>query len=469
MSRPRRAVVIGGGIAGLVAAFDLRRAGWAVTLHEASDRVGGKILSSPVGDRLVDAGPDTFLARAEAGRRLCGDLGLDAELTSPVSPVGAYIARGGSLHPLPAGSMLGVPTDLDALSDSALISPAGVDRARAALDGSAPVPVVGDTDRSVGSICREQLGDEITDYLIDPLLGGINASDIDRLGLRAGAPLLASALDRSPSLIEGLRVLRPAAGATLGTAGSAPVFYGLPGGIARITDRLLDSLVASDSTGSLGPPVDVVLGTGVRSLDEVGPVDAVVVATPAFVAAELVSGVSPAAGDGLAAIEYASVAQATVELPVSAVERELDASGILFPRVEGKMLTASTWFSTKWAHYRRPGTVLIRLTSGRFGDDRPAALDDDALTEALLADLSTVVEVRGRPTAARVVRWPRAFPQYGPGHRERVAAIRDALAVDAPSVRLVGAAYDGIGIPACIDLARRTAADLVTTHSAVPG
>jgi oxygen-dependent protoporphyrinogen oxidase len=122
MAEPgRRAVVIGGGIAGLCAAFDLHRAGWQVDVHEAGNRWGGKIHSSPVGDRLVDAGADTFLARAEPGLQLCRDLGLDGELTSPVTPVPAYIARGGSLYALPPGSMLGVPTDLDPLGRSRLV------------------------------------------------------------------------------------------------------------------------------------------------------------------------------------------------------------------------------------------------------------------------------------------------------------------------------------------------------------
>ncbi len=477
-----RAEVIGAGISGLVVAHDLRRAGWAVTIREADDRIGGKIRSSPVGDRLVDAGPDTFLARAPAGRALCEDLGLADELTSPVSPVGAYIARDGDLHPLPPASMLGVPTDLDALTGSSLISPDGIAAARAALDrltsdtqpdelrtgaagaGAAAIGSAG--DRSVGAVCRAQLGDEITDYLVDPLLGGINASDIDHLGLRAGAPLLASALDRSPSLIDGLRQLRPAAGPTLGTAEGSPVFYGLPGGIARIVERLVEVLTG-DGPGPVAtiessrpvaaplPGTEAVAGP---------PPDATVVATPAYAAAELVRAVSPDAASGLDGIPYASVAQATVELPVDAVAWELDASGILFPRVEGTLLTASTWFSTKWAHYRRPGTVLIRLTSGRFGDDRPAGLDDGELVEALLADLRTVMAVDGRPTATRVVRWSRALPQYGPGHRDRVEAITAALAADAPSIHLVGAAYEGIGIPACIDHARATARRIIDAH-----
>lgn len=447
----RRVVVVGGGIAGLSAAYDLVRAGWDVEVHEASERWGGKVWSSPVGDRIVDAGPDTFLARVEPGRKLCADLGLESELTSPVAPVPAYIARSGSLYELPPGSMLGVPTDFDALTRSGLISAAGIERGR--QDLSLP-PTTIDPDISVGALCRARLGDEITDRLIDPLLGGINASDIDRLSLTAGAPLLASALAQGPSLAAGLAELRPATGPTLGTQEAAqPVFYGLPGGIARIIDALVDEL---------RPRASLHLNS---AIDDLGPhlagADAVLVATPAFAAARLLEAHSPGAAAELATIEYASVAQATVELDRSAVEHELDASGILFPRVEGTTLTASTWFSTKWAHYQRPGRLLIRLTSGRFGDHRPDELDDAGLIATLLDDLRSVVAIGGEPLAARVHRWRHAFPQYTPGHHERVERITEALAADCRRIRVIGAAYRGIGLPACIADGRSAAAALI--------
>lgn len=454
MSTTRRAIVVGGGIAGLSAAFDLRRAGWAVEVREASNRWGGKILSSPVGDRLVDAGPDTFLARAAPGLQLCHDLGLADQLTSPVAEVPAYLVRDGSLHPLPPASVLGVPTDLAALERSGLISAAGVARAATDLEGD-PTPIDGDV--SVGWLCRQRLGDEVTDRLVDPLLGGINASDIDHLSLEAGAPLLAAAIQRSSSLIDGLRQLRSTSGPTLGSGEGDPVFYGLPGGIARIIDALVDALRRPGPQ----PTAELRSNQPVASLADLGPADAIVVAVPAFAAAALVADHSPPAATDLAAIDHASVAQVTVELPDTAVERELDASGILFPRVEGTLITACTWFSTKWAHYRRPGSVLIRLTSGRFGDDRPAGLDDEHLVATLLGELAAVVPITGSPLATRVHRWDRAFPQYAPGHNRRIGAIETALEHDAPHIRLVGAAYHGIGIPACIESGRSAARKLI--------
>ncbi len=468
MSRPS-VVIIGGGIAGLTAAYDLHQAGWAVTVHEADRQWGGKIRTSPVGDRPVDAGPDAFLARVDHGHELCRELGLDGELTSPVAPVPAYVHADDRLHELPAGTMLGVPTDLDQLRHSALISPAGIERAAADLE-LAPTPVR--PDPSVGAVCRERLGDELTDLLIDPLIGAINASDIDHLSLNAAAPQLAAALRTDSSLIRGMAAIRASTGAAIGSRDAdKPVFYGLPGGIARIIDRLVEELAGAELR----------LGSPVTDLDRFADADAIILAVPAFVASDLIGGGvgrtgRPADQTGprrravelLSSIEYAGVSQVVVELPISGLERVLDASGILFPRVSGKTMTACTWLSTKWAHYRRPASVLIRLSAGRFGDNRHAELSDAELVDVVLGELGSVIGFDQPPIATRVVRWPRAFPQYTPGHNDRLAALREHLAELDPRISVVGAPYDGIGIPAVIAAARHTAGLHLDRRSPAP-
>jgi oxygen-dependent protoporphyrinogen oxidase len=452
-----RVVVVGGGIAGLSAAFDLHRAGRAVTVLEAGDRWGGKIHTSPVGDRPVDAGPDAFLARVEHGRKLCEDLGLDGELTSPVSPVPAYVHRDSVLHELPEGTMLGVPTDLEVLRQSGLISSAGVDRA--ADDLTLP-PSTLDPDPSVGAVCRERLGDEVTDLLIDPLLGAINASDIDRLSLAAAAPQLAGAMAQHGSLINGMAAFREKNAALGSRDPNRPVFFGLPGGVARIVDRLVEELADADLR----------LNTPVTGLSEFADATNIVLAVPAFAAAHIVrAGVDQAdeshpgnrAATTLDTIHYADVSQVVVELPISGLPRVLDASGILFPRVGGTVLTACTWLSTKWDHYKRPESVLVRLSSGRFGDDRHAGLSDEALTVTLLTEMADAIGRFDPPIATRVVRWTKAFPQYTPTHRTRVDTIREAIVDYDPRVSVIGAPYDGIGVPACIDGGRSIARKLL--------
>lgn len=453
----KRALVVGGGIAGLSAAYEFQQAGWMVTVHEASSRWGGKIWTSDVGTRAVDAGPDAILARAPAGIELVNDLGLDHKIVHPVSAVPAYICFNGQLHELPSGTVFGVPVSLDVLDGSGLISEAG--QRRAAQDLELPVDpdlVNGDADPSVGQVCRERLGDELTDRLVAPLIGGINASDIDRLSLKAAAPQLAAALREHGSLIRGVAALRSRTGATLGTDRAAPVFFSLPGGVHTIVDALVDRL--GDPVESELSPVDLQLNSTVdcalERLHDVTHLDG-----RSFDAAVLA--VAPSTN----AMAYASVSQVTVEVPTRALTAELDTSGILFPAAGGTHLTACTWLSSKWAHYRRPDTVLLRLTSGRYGDDRANRLDDDVLVDTLLSELRTVVDINDNPTAVRIKRWEHALPQYEPGHKAKVAAMRADVADRNPRVALAGAAYDGIGIPACISSGRTQARRLIDTHN----
>jgi oxygen-dependent protoporphyrinogen oxidase len=434
--------IIGGGLAGLTTAYQLLDSGAEISIHEASPRWGGKMFSSPVGDRMVDAGPDNFLARVPEGTQLCRDLGLEDKLTVPVSPKPAYLYVDRTLQLLPAGTVLGVPTDLEALT--AVISPAGIERARQDLE--LPPTALTDTT-SVGEYCRARLGDEVTDTLIDPMVGGINASSIEQLSLADGAAQLYAAARRNPSLIAGLREARSAVGATLGSAGAdEPVFHGLKGGMATLISTLRNRVLAGGAT------------VHTNSLVERIPtdVDHVVVATEAHAAVPLIRPVSPTAADLLAGIEHASVAQVTIEVPVGRLD-ELDASGILVPRSHGFVMTACTWFSTKWAQYRSEDRYLIRITSGRFGDDRAISMSDQQLSDTLLGEFSEIYGDPGQPLSKRIVRWPLAFPQYQPGHSQRVDSIETALAADAPTVHLVGNSYRGIGIPSTIGLARRTA------------
>lgn len=454
-----RAVVVGGGIAGLSAAFEFQQAGWAVTVHETGDRWGGKILTSAVGSRLVDAGPDAVLARAAAGMDLVRQLGLEDQVVHPVSKVPAYICFDGRLHELPTGTVFGVPVSLDVLETTELISTAG--KARAADDLHLPVDSRfrdGDHDPSVGHVCRHRLGDELTERLIAPLIGGINASDIDRLSLRSAAPQLAEALKSHGSLIRGVAELRSRTGATLGTDRVAPVFFSLIGGVQTIVDALVDRLARPTNPAHRG--VDLQL----RS-----PIDVAQLLSTAGSASgttAIMLAIAPPPAVVTQPVAYAGVSQVTLEVPKTALDTELDTSGILFPATGRTHLTACTWLSSKWSHYRKRDTVLLRLTSGRYGDDRANNLDDAALVDTLLTELRTAVPIQADPVAVRVQRWPNALPQYEPGHGDRVAELRATLSERHPNVAVAGAAYDGIGIPACISSGRTQARRLVDTTAA---
>jgi oxygen-dependent protoporphyrinogen oxidase len=451
---PERVAVVGGGITGLAAAYYLRQAGVDVTVVEAGE-LGGKIQTRELAGVPVEAGPDTFLARVPWAVDLCRELGLGDQLVEPATGK-AFLWTGGRLRPLPERHVLGVPIALRPLLESGVLSRAGV--ARAALDLVLPRSRHGD-DPSVADVVRRRMGRQVVDRLVDPLVGGINAGRADALSLAATARPIADGASRSRSLILGLR------GAKAGPTG--PVFLGVKGGLHRLVVRL------AEEAG------DIRSGTAVRAITagaggytvrcDPGPdieAGAVVVTVPSYVAAGLVEPLSPAAAGHLAAIRHASVVTATLAYRPSALPRPLDGSGMLVPRVEGRLMTACTWSTTKWPALASSGMVMLRASSGRDGDDRAMELPDEEIVRRLHDELAKALDLTERPEASLVSRWPRGFPQYEVGHQARVDAIETALSADAPGVLVAGAAYRGLGIAACIEQARR-AAGLVTAGGLV--
>lgn len=427
-----RVAVVGGGITGLVAALGIARlaARPSVTLYEAADRLGGKIRTGELCGLPVEAGPDAILARVPWGTELIERLGLAPDAVHPATGR-AYVWARGCPRPLPEGLVLGVPAQLAGVARSGILSPAGL--ARAGLDLVLPRRAGRrGTDPSVAELIGGRFGHEVLDRLVDPLISGINAGRADRLSLRSVAPDVAAVADWSRSLLLGLR-RRPPADA------GRPVFVSLRGGLGVLVERLAAQLRADGVAVRTGAP-----------LDALPDADAVVVAVPAPTAARLVEPVCPAAAAELAAIAHASVALATFAYPRARVSHPLDAAGLLVPRSTGWLMTAATFVTSKWPHLAPPGRVVIRASSGRFGDDRPMALDDDALAAALHRELATALGITGEPEAVRIDRWPEAFPQYEPGHADRVARIEAALAETAPHVVVAGAALRGVGIASCI-------------------
>jgi len=457
-----RVAVVGGGIAGLAAAYELttNHPGAEITLLEAGARLGGKIETQPFAGLPVELGPDTFLARVPWAVDLCKELGLFDELVSPAETT-AYLWVRGALRRLPEAHVLGVPTDFDQLAASGLVSEEAVAIARRDLDHPEDAPGdLPDGDVSVGELIRSHLGDEVLERIVDPLIGGINAGDSDRLSVAAAAPQIADAARRNASLVRGLLAMKAAAPPDPGT----PMFYSLPGGLQRLVDAVVARL---DADVRLGTPVTAMArgagGSGYVLTTPDGPVeaDAVVLATPAFASAPLLADVAPEAAVTLGAIDYPSVALVTFAVSAEAVGRPLDASGYLVPRTEGCLITACTWASAKWAHLAAPGQVLLRASAGRYGDERIADLDDEALVAGVREDLGATMGLDAEPTDVRVVRWTRSFPQYVPGHLQRMAALEAQLAEDAPGVALAGAVLRGVGIPACIREGRAAAGAVV--------
>lgn len=432
-----KVAVVGAGITGLAAGYEAAKAGAEVVVYEATERAGGRILTSELAGQLVDEGPDAFLARVPWAVELCRELGLGDELVSPAQRA-AFVYSRGALRALPQPNVLGVPLDFDALAASGIVSPDGADRARQEPD-LAGSPLVGDT--SAGELVRRRLGDELADRLVDPLIGGINASFIDDLSVQAAVPQLAEAASRGPSLVEELRRLAASSRADP----EAPVFFTLPGGLGRLVDELANRL---GDRLRLSSPVD-----DLEDLDA----DQVIVTLPAAAASALVAPVSAAATEMLGSIDYASVVLVSLAFDAADVDHPMEGSGYLVPAVEGRTITACSWASSKWSHVGTPETVVLRVSAGRYGDDRALAMDDDTLLDAVRADLAATMGLDAEPTAIRISRWEQSLPQYRPGHLELVADIERTLAQDAPWLQVTGAWAQGLGVPACIHQGRQAA------------
>jgi oxygen-dependent protoporphyrinogen oxidase len=451
-----RVLVVGGGIAGLATAWFLQEAGVRVTVLEAADRVGGKVRTDTFGSEPLDVGPDTFLGRVPWAADLCRQVGLGDDLVPPAT-TRAWLWSRGRLRPLPDGLALGVPLKLTALARSGVVSPTGP--ARAALDVALPRSHW-PADPSVADVIGGRLGREVLERLVDPLIGGINAGRSDRLSLAAVAPDLAGAARRHRSLVLGLRADRRAA-----SPSDAPLFLGLRGGLSRLTERLAADLdVRTGTTVACVRRGEVVLGDGTTLA-----AGAAVLAVPAPAAATLLRDACPAAAGALDQIRYAPVAVTTLGYRPHDVAHPLDGSGFLVPRVDGRLLTACTWFSSKWPALRNAtGLVLLRCSAGRDGDERINDLDDTELAVRLHAEAGEALGLRAPPVSSVVVRWPSGFPQYDVGHLARVASVEAELAVALPDLVLTGAAYRGVGIASCVRQARE-AADRVLATLPPPG
>jgi oxygen-dependent protoporphyrinogen oxidase len=459
--------VVGGGIAGLAAALRLRELlpGARVTVYEQHSRAGGKLDTGALAGTGVELGAEAFLTRDPAGGgesaavALARRVGLGDLLVHP-APVPAGLYLDGALHPVPGGTLLGVPGDLARVAELARPDPAA-DR-----DLGRPLLRPGE-DVAVGALVRSRFGDQVVDRLVDPMLGGVYAGHADQLSLAATMPGLAAACRRETTLTGAVRAALAAApgraepgggaagGPTSGGPGGPglprPVFTAVRGGVGRLVEAVA---AAGGARLRLGRPVRELApaGRGWRLLvgstrdAEPAAAAAVVLALPARPAARLLVGVDRPAAGLVGVLDYASVALVTLAFPA---EVELpEWSGFLVPSGEGVTIKAATFLSRKWPHLGEPGgPVLVRASVGRYGEPGPLRLADPELVRLAHTDLRRVLGDLPEPVAGRVRRWGGALPQYAPGHLDRVAAARVALP---PTLGLAGAAYDGVGIPACV-------------------
>jgi oxygen-dependent protoporphyrinogen oxidase len=456
----RHVVVVGGGIAGLAAAFFLR--GEAVngtpvqvTVLEGSPRLGGKLSVSQVAGVPVDEGAEALLARRPEGIDVVRASGLGDGLV-PAGTTSAAIWTRGALRPLPRRQFMGVPADMDELAATGVVSPVGVDRARH------EARLHRDGDISVAGYIGGALGGEVVDRLVDPLLGGVYAGRSEDLSFDATLAPLAAAAREQPTLTAAAAALLPPPG-TANADAVGPVFVTLTAGLGTLPQTLARVSGAGIRTGAMvrelaRTPAGWRVTIGPAADPEYLDADAVILACPAAPASRLLATVAPGAARPLAEIPYASMAIITVAYPAGAFP-ETARSGYLVPAVDGKAVKAVTFSTVKWPHLAKlaadagKSVHIVRCSVGRAGEVAVLQRDDADLADLAAAELAAATGITGKPVDCRVTRWGGSLPQYNVGHLDRVARIR--AAVDGqPGLAVAGAAYDGVGIPACVATAR---------------
>ena len=482
-------VIVGGGIAGLAAAFFLRDEAVRVTVLEGSPRLGGKLSVSEIAGVAVDEGAEALLVTRPEGTGLIAQAGLDGERVEPGTTSSAIWTLG-ALRPLPRRQFMGVPSDLAELAKSGVLTGDGV--ARASQDLLLP-PTTRDGDVPVAGYVGARFGAEVVDRLVDPLLGGVYAGRSADLSFDATMPALSAASRRYRSLAEAARSLLPAAvgdredGPAAGTRSGGSVFTTLAGGLGVLPSYLAKASGAEIRTSSMarelsrrpaGEPVWR-LAVGSAAAQERVEADAVILAVPARPAGRLLAGVpgASAAVTAFTEISYASMAIVTLGYPRSAFPgaslAALGWSGYLVPAVDGRAVKAVTFSTVKWPHLAgvtargSEPLEIVRCSVGRIGEEAVLQRADDDLVALAAAEFAQATGVRGAPVASRVTRWGGALPQYTVGHLDRVARIRAAVASQ-PGLAVCGAAYDGVGIPACVATARAAVSQVMTLLTVRP-
>ena len=449
---PRPSVaVIGGGISGLMCARRLSQSGAQVTVLEAGHLLGGEIRTATLLGHEIDLGAEAVHVSAPGMAALLTELGIMDDLIKS-NPGMSWLWTQRGLRKLPAGVGPSGPRHLRPVLRSGVMSLLGL--LRAGLEPLIPRrTLIGDI--GVGEYVSQRFGRQVVERFVDPVLGSLHAGNVNTLSLRTITPELALIAAARGSVMMTRR----------GQKSGPPLSFATwPRGLSTLTERIL-----------IGTDVLIRTSTKVESVkalpngrfhvhitnDASQEVDAVVLAVPARVAAELIRGPAQAAANILARVRYATVATAIVAYPRQAVESiaALKGTGLLVPTSRKRLLKAATFLSTKWPHLADPNYFFIRLSSGRANEREIETLNDAELITRLHRDLADATGISAEPDQFYVERWPDAIPQLEVGHLEQIALAREELGQH-QRIFLAGASYDGIGITACMRSGERAAQEV---------
>jgi len=450
----QRVAIIGAGITGLTAAFYLQREinekklPVEIVLYEAADRLGGMIQTDYSHGYIVEEGPDSLIARKTSGTKLIKDVGLEDQLVRNHTGR-SYILAKDKLYPMPGGAIMGIPTKMAPFVTTGLFSPLG--KLRAAFDLILPRSA-GDEDQSLGHFFRRRLGNEVVDNLIEPLLSGIYAGNIDQLSLMATFPQFYEVERKYRSLILGMGKSTPKQPKSQGDKKSVSAFISLKTGLYSIVQAIEKRL--DPKSIRLNTPVQKVIKSGNHFEVYTGQgnkeiFDSVIMTTgpkPTMAALSDYSFVSI-----LSDTPVSSVATVALAYPESAIKKDINGTGFVVSRSKKYAITACTWTHKKWPHTTPEGKALLRGYVGKAGDDEIVCRSDDEIIEAVLKDLNLIMEINQDPEHVKITRWVKQRPQYVVGHKQRVERLMNEVDKHLPGLFLAGAAYYGAGVPDCID------------------
>jgi protoporphyrinogen/coproporphyrinogen III oxidase len=478
----KKITMVGGGIAGLAAAYYVQKKAnipLQITLLESANYWGGKIITKRVnvagldGQFVIEGGPDTFVVTKPWAVGLCKELGIAERLrgTNPQAKK-TYILKKNRLHELPGGLTMMIPTEFSPMIRTGLLSwPAKV---RMGLDFLLPAAQK-NGDETLGEFVSRRLGRSAYENLIEPLMSGIYAGDGDQLSLLSTFPYLRDLELEYGGLVKGALALRRERLRKANTNGNAPnstpgtrsIFLTPIHGLAEIVEALVSTLQKSGVDLRLETTVEAINPTQegyTLNLSNGSSIttDGVVLATPSFITADLVSDFASQLAEELRPIEYVSTATVSLAYRESDLPRPLDGYGYVIPRREGRKALACTWTSTKFPHRAPENYALLRIFIGRAGQTDQISWTDSALLDIAREELHLTLGITADPILNRIYLWEKAMPQYALGHAQRLERIETQLRAY-PGLALAGNAYQGIGIPDCIYSGEQAAQRLLST------
>ncbi|SFA81769.1 oxygen-dependent protoporphyrinogen oxidase [Lentibacillus halodurans] len=463
MSETKKILIAGGGITGLSAAYYLQKEisekdlPYEVKLIEAGSRLGGKIKTTRRNGFVIEQGPDSFLSRKQPGVKLVRELGLSDQLVRNGTGQ-SYILVNNKLHKMPKGSYMGVPINIRPFLLSRIFSMKG--KLRTGMDFVLPRGKTG--DQSLGAFFRWRFGNELVENLIEPLLSGIYAGDLDDMSIMATFPNFYQLEQDHRSLIKGLQKTMPEKSNLKKSDGKKQgMFFSFENGLETLVERLEEVLgdmvslnVGVDHVEKKDHGYHVLLSNG-----EVYKADAVVMATPHDTLPKMFSQFD--VFDAFHDIPSTSVANVAMAFDESAIKQDIDGTGFVVSRNSNFRITACTWTHKKWPNAAPDGKALVRCYVGRPTDQSVVHLSDEEITDIVLNDLNKTMNISEQPEFSVISRWNNAMPQYTVGHTEQIAKVREDMQDKLPGLFLAGSSYEGVGIPDCIDQGEKAVADVL--------